>query len=183
MRTTVYLVRHAEAETNVDPLFKGEIDGLTTSGLEDGKALGSYFKAFRVADVYTSDVLRAKLTATEIGGAIGKEPIVLDFLKERKVTYTNTSEYTHDEPFSDMRSRILEAKHFLENLPQGHFVLVSHAIFLKALLSFLLLGDMTTEEQSKNISDVLILENSSITKCMYNKDKSKWRMESLNQQM
>jgi broad specificity phosphatase PhoE len=137
MRTTVYLVRHAEAETNADPLYKGEINGLTETGMKQAECLGSYFKTVHLEKVFTSDVLRARATAEGISKITRKEVVVVKNISERKVKYISSSEYKDEESFQDLETRVLETKNYLENLSDGHFAFVSHAIFLKALIALL----------------------------------------------
>ena len=71
-------------------------------------------------------------------------------------------------------------KEFLENLPVGNFVFVGHAIFLKALVSYLLVGDSNADELLEKISDSIIIDNASVSKFMYNKEKLSWKVEFLN---
>ena len=85
MKTNIYLVRHAECESNINPIFNGAVNGLTEKGIMQAKTIGHYFKDRNINKVFTSDILRAKETAKEI--SLEKSPIILLFLKERSVIY------------------------------------------------------------------------------------------------
>ncbi len=181
MKTNIYFTRHAECQSNIDPFFTGDLNGLTEKGVNQAKVIGQYFKNRNISDVFTSDILRAKETAKEI--YFPKEPIVLNFLKERSVIYQNTAEYLPKEDYKTFEQRLSESKTFLENLPEGNFVVVSHAIFLKALISCLLLNDSSNEEYIEEISSHLIIDNASISKFIFNKEKNKWKVDYINKKI
>ena len=145
------------------------------------KNLGAYFKNIKVTQIFTSNILRAQLTAKEIGNVIQKEPIVLDGVGERKVEYLNASEYTFIETSDDFYWRIIATKQTFENLPEGRFIFVGHAIFLKSLLAYMILGDEVTEKVCDRMGDVLVVDNGTVSKCIYNHEKQKWRIGSLNE--
>ena len=180
MRTKIYFVRHAEAQTNVDPFFKGEVNGLTETGLEQAKLVAGYFKNIQIAEIFTSDSVRAKLTAFEIEKVIDKKLSTKEFFNERSVVYINSTTFENKETFESFIKRLVEVKEFLENLPVGNFVFVGHAIFLKALVSYLLVGDSNADELLEKISDSIIIDNASVSKFMYNKEKLSWKVEFLN---
>lgn len=183
MRTTIYLVRHAEAETNVNPLFSGEVNGLTEIGLQQSKNLASYFKNIRIVQIFTSDILRAKLTANEIATGLNKEVVVLGNTVERKIHYSSPTDYKPTETFEDFDVRLRKTKQFFENLPEGRYIFVGHAIFIKALVSYLMLGDQISEKLCESISDTLVIDNGTVSKCIYNTEKQKWRIASLNEKV
>ncbi len=180
MRTTVYFVRHAEAQSNINPLHGHTLNDLTNLGILQSQQLASYFKEKRIKDIFSSPILRALLTAEEIGKVLGIKPIVLDFTEERTVNYKNDIDYEHKESFDDFMLRLKETKHYLESLPEGHVIFVGHAIFIKAIISYIVASGLFTQELSDQISSTLIIDNASISKCIFNKDKSVWRIDSLN---
>lgn len=130
---------------------------MTEKGIKQSRAVTKYFKDRKISSVFSSDVLRAKLTAKEISDHLEKEIIVLDFLKERSVVYKSPNDYSYKENGDSFKQRLLQAKDFLQNLPEGDFVVVSHAIFLKAFISFLLLENYFNDELSEQISSRLII--------------------------
>ena len=176
-------MRHAECESNVNPFFDGIIDGLTEKGINQSKTVASYFKDRNISNVFSSDILRAKLTAKEISDFFNKEVSILEFLKERSIVYKGPDDWSYKEDAGSFKKRLSQAKDFLQNLPEGDFVVVSHAIFLKALISYLLLEDFFTEELSNQISNRLIIDNVSISKFMFNKEKSKWKLDYINKKL
>ena len=67
MTTTVYLIRHAEAEGNLYRRIQGQYDSrITELGMKQILALRERFAHTQVAGVYSSDLTRAKTTAQAI---------------------------------------------------------------------------------------------------------------------
>lgn len=180
MRTKIYLIRHAEAQINADPMLKGGGDALTERGQREAQMLAERFRGLPIENVYTSKILRARLTADEIGRSINKTPIIIESLKERKVIYTNAHEYTHEETFENLKGRVIETKYFLENLPHEQMVVVSHALFLRAFLGYIVFGDLLTEELLQRVTRTFVISNAAISIFEYNQEKERWHVESWN---
>lgn len=67
MSTTIYLVRHAEAEGNLGRRCHGHYDSmLTRRGLEQAEVVGKRFADTYLDAVYSSDLWRARFTAMAI---------------------------------------------------------------------------------------------------------------------
>lgn len=67
MVTKIYLVRHAEAEGNVQEFFQGNIDtSLTEKGLQQLECLAERFRGISFDVLYSSPFLRAKKTAEAV---------------------------------------------------------------------------------------------------------------------
>ena len=206
MRTRIYFVRHAEAQSNANPDFDGStgaLDNLTETGQKQADALVSRFKDIKIDAIYASNILRAELTAKEISKATGMEIQTLPYIREikgsfpdkflyaglpqgemiehvRKIVHHPTWEPSMDETFESFKARIVELKNFLENSTHKHVVVVSHARFLKAFASYIMLGELLTEELSAHIALKLTVGNTAVSKLEYNHDKSKWRIETWN---
>ncbi len=72
MSTTIYLVRHAEAEGNVGRRCHGFYDSLLTRrGREQAEVVGKRFADEPIAAVYSSDLSRARSTARAIAAPHG----------------------------------------------------------------------------------------------------------------
>lgn len=65
--TTVYLIRHAEAEGNLYRIAHGQYDGLITDrGYQQLRVLKKRFDDVPIDAVYSSDLFRARTTARAI---------------------------------------------------------------------------------------------------------------------
>ena len=179
MKNTIYLIRHAEAQSNINPLHVGEAY-LTEEGILQSQKLAEYLSHKRIDDIYVSEVLRAKLTAQEISKMVNKISIELNFLKERKGSYSERMVFRPEESFRDMSKRVMEAVHFFENLEGKCVVVVSHAIFLKTLLAYIMTENLVDENVVSKIEDVLVIDNCTLSKIVFNNDKKKWRILELN---
>jgi probable phosphoglycerate mutase len=209
MRTRIYFVRHAEAQSNANPDFdasKGALDNLTEKGQSQAVQLALRFQHIPVEAIYSSAILRAELTAKEIGIVTGLEPKILPYIKEIKGSFPDKFLFKNvpedvmieevrkivhhpiwlpemDETFNSFKSRIVELKNFLESLEYKHVVVVSHARFIKAFASYIMLGELLTEELSAEISLRLTVGNTAVSKFEYNHDKAKWRIENWNDEV
>lgn len=181
MRIRIYFVRHAEAESNVNPLFEG-VNGLTDLGTKQAELLAERFKDIPVEVIYSSKILRAEITAQAIEKVTDTKPTSLEYIKERKCTYSEESGTIYTESFDDLQKRLIETKQFLEQSKYKHIVVVSHALFLKALISSLMLGDHLTEELCLKITNTITIDNTAVTKFVFDTEKNKWRLEFLNDQ-
>lgn len=179
MRTTIYLVRHAEAQSNTNIHHIGEAY-LTEEGVVQAERLAKYLSTKSILNIYSSKILRARLTAQEISKTVDKVPIELGFLKERNGTYSSDSIFTPEETFSDMLVRVREAKSFLESLPEGSVAVVSHAIFIKSLLAHIMMPWVESEKMMSEIEDTLVIDHATISQLVFNKEKKRWRIMSLN---
>jgi len=65
--TTIYIIRHAEADGNLYRRVHGQFDGLvTTRGLKQIRCLMERFRKVKVDAVYASDLYRTRLTSTAL---------------------------------------------------------------------------------------------------------------------
>ncbi len=179
MRTCVYFIRHGESLSNVDPSFEGE-DILSDVGTRQAELVSSRFKHVKIEGLYHSGILRALKTAEEIQKVTGVEPTLCDFLKERKGSFSEGSDFRYDETFEELKGRLYETKRFLESISYKNVVVIGHAIFLKSFVGYLMLGDQLTEDLLKGVEDTLVAENTGVSKFVFNKEKSKWRIMSWN---
>ena len=80
---TVHLIRHGQSQFNAMGRVQGHTNSpLTPRGHEQAKATGEALKGREISAVYTSDLLRARETAGEIGSVLGMEPQPVEGLRE-----------------------------------------------------------------------------------------------------
>lgn len=179
MRIYIYLIRHAQCESNINPHHEGE-DILSDLGKTEAHLLAEHFRDMRINAIYTSAILRAQQTGEEVAKVTGVKPEVHTCLKERSGKFDSTSTYIHAEDFSSLKERIIETKELFEKAINKHTVVISHAIFIKAFLAYIMAGEQLTEEILKGIDDALVIDNAGVSVLVFNTEKSKWRIMSLN---
>ena len=81
--TSIYLVRHAEAEGNLYRLAQGQFDGLVTRrGYDQIRALRRRFEGIHIDAVYSSDLFRARTTARAVSEPRDLPVILREELRE-----------------------------------------------------------------------------------------------------
>jgi len=84
--TKIFLIRHAESEGNIYRRAHGHYNGLITDrGYRQIEQLSQRFEDVHVDAVYSSDLFRAKTTATAISEPKGLEINTTDMLREVKM--------------------------------------------------------------------------------------------------
>ncbi|MBQ9492371.1 MAG: GNAT family N-acetyltransferase [Oscillibacter sp.] len=84
--TTIYLIRHAEAEGNLYRIVQGQRDStLTDRGWRQVRALETRFEGVPIDAVYSSDLYRARATATAISRPRGLSVRGVPDLREIRV--------------------------------------------------------------------------------------------------
>jgi probable phosphoglycerate mutase len=83
-----------------------------------------------------------------------------------------------------LRDVINRARKFRNELIKDYrgknIIVVSHGLFITAFLTLLILGDNYEDEMFKKVSEMIFLENTSITHLEYNKKSDLWRIHCLN---
>lgn len=83
--TRICLVRHGETDWNAAGRLQGHIDiELNEAGHAQARALARRLAGERFAAIYSSDLTRARQTATAIAAALGQEVRLLADLRERR---------------------------------------------------------------------------------------------------
>jgi len=83
-----------------------------------------------------------------------------------------------------MRDVINRAITFKKELLSRHtgknIIIVSHGLFITSFVTLLLLGDNYEDAKFKDVSELIRLENTSITHIVYDETKKTWEIKSLN---
>ncbi|AEH51920.1 histidine phosphatase family protein [Pseudothermotoga thermarum] len=176
---TIYLVRHAKTDWNDLGLWQGTSDvPLNEEGIKQAEKLAKRFSKLPIEAVFTSPLKRSYQTAKIIASEKGLQPIVDELLIECRIDLWNglTMEETlkrfkkeHDEwsknpdaqingveSLSSVKARMIK---FFQQIVAKDFnqvVVVSHAIALRMLISWILGLEIPNHVNFK-------LENASIT--------------------
>ncbi len=195
--TEIFLIRHAQAEGNLYRIMQGHWNGgVTALGFEQIDALAERFKAVDIDAVYSSDLYRAKVTAT----AITKHhdlPIITDwYLRETDIGiletkffadlvhdypetmggFANDPEHWHlegSEPIYEVRERGCACLRKIADANPGRTIaVVSHGVTIRAIMSGI------TGISLNNKEELPAFGNTSVTKLGY--DNGVFTVEYMN---
>ena len=195
--TEIYVVRHVQAEGNLYRHMQGQWDGdVTPMGRQQRDALALRFRDIPVDAVYSSDLYRARFTATAITrfhdlpirtdarlreiniGRWEAEPFANIFWEEPELIASFMGDPEHfympgAETYHDVRKRAVEALcEIAEANPDRTVVITTHGITIRCLLTWVLgcpLGDTET---------VPIFHNTGVAKLRY--ENGRFTVEMLN---
>lgn len=179
----LWLVRHGETPWNAEGRFQGHYDvNLSPQGLHQAYRVAERLAACRQSfdGLYSSDLQRAALTAKPIAEALHLTPIYDPRLREiyagelqgllrseAQARYPGFHQAVQRDPWNTPRpggesmadlARRVEA--FLEELPQGRFIVVTHGGVIRALLKIVL-------ELENGAWRRFQIQNTSITRLLY----------------
>ncbi len=196
--TTIYLVRHCEAEGNVLGVYQGISDSdITDTGKKQLEFLGKRFRDIHIDKVYSSPLIRAYKTAQAIaeqkdleiitdsglieisGGVIEGMKFTDIFKNYPELEYKWCHEFhtfapENGEAIKDTYERVWAAvkKIVMEN--DGKAVaLASHGGTLRTLICRLTVGKL------ENINTVPFSDNTAVSKIIF-EDAEHWRCEYIN---
>ncbi|MBR1455833.1 MAG: GNAT family N-acetyltransferase [Oscillospiraceae bacterium] len=158
--TEIYLIRHAQAEGNVYRMMQGHWDGdVTALGLRQIDALAARFRTVRVDALYSSDLYRARLTASAVSRSHPLPLHTTPLLREINVGRWETlffGNVIHDEPelahaftyeqdrfsieggetYAEVGERAYaELERIARAHPGGSVAVVSHGVTIRCILS------------------------------------------------
>lgn len=189
---TVYLIRHGESTNNVKRKDDNHLDirvdsSLTKKGIKQAKNTGKKLKKSKskIDKIYSSPYPRATQTAEAISKILKKDYEVLEFTHERsndkhRSHFENIYNLNEEggENFESIKDRARKTLEFLENSTNNNIALVSHGIFLRVLLAFIVLGEDLTQKQAESFMRKFMTKNSGITK-LYRFEES-WMLATWN---
>lgn len=115
MKTTIYLIRHAEAYGNKHRVFHGISDSsLTENGMEQVKRAANALMQYEIDTIYSSDLKRAYMTAAYYANKAGLGVNIHKGLRE-----INGGEW-EDLPWSVLPKRFPNEYYTWENEPHLH---------------------------------------------------------------
>ncbi len=179
----LWLVRHGETPWNAEGRFQGHYDiGLSPHGLHQAYRVAERLAASRYAfnGLYSSDLGRALLTARPIAEALGLTPIPDPRIREihagelqgllrseMEARYPEFHRAIQQDPWNtkrpggeSMADLAARVQSFLDDLPEGRFIVVTHGGVIRAALKIVLNLDNGTWGKFQ-------IQNTSITRLLY----------------
>ncbi|MFZ2500733.1 MAG: histidine phosphatase family protein [Minisyncoccia bacterium] len=212
MRTRrFYFVRHGETLLNAQHIRQGVDGALSEKGREQAKKVGEYLKHFPIRKIISSTYPRAQETATiiatclkasvkhspllaerrnpsEIIGKSTQDPDVVRIADQMDLAYHDDEyRFSDEENFIDLRARAKTCLDYLSSRWATETVVITHHVFLKMLVAYLLYRDRLHASDFVKLSFFNYSDNAGITVCEYHPWKffSKtrgWEVVSYNEQ-
>ena len=192
MSKLIYFVRHGETANNAKGVRQGPEGPLSEKGrgqvLTTAKRFpkGSGRPQAIIASPYERTIETAQIIATELGI---KKIEYCDLLKERRnpteiighagteknvkqiVDYIDNSfhddnlRYADEENFTDLKERARKLLSYIAKRPEERMIMVTHKIFLRMVVSYMLLGEKLTASEYNNLSYLNPINNASMAIC------------------
>ncbi|OGI95675.1 hypothetical protein A2917_00600 [Candidatus Nomurabacteria bacterium RIFCSPLOWO2_01_FULL_42_17] len=201
----IYLVRHGETESNAKNIRQGPEGLLNEQGKAQALATAQRFpkQKGRPQVIISSPYERAKETAEIIGHELGMDVEYTNLLVERKNPteiigredrerdvrkiidridksfHADDLRYRDEENFVDLKERAKELLTYIKRRPEERMIMVTHGIFLKMIVSYMLYGESLTASQYNNLSYLNPINNAGMAICAYNTHlfkKSEWKL-------
>jgi broad specificity phosphatase PhoE len=201
----IYFVRHGETVLNSEGIRQGSEGSLTEKGREQALATALRFPKHKGHPqiIYASPFERAKETAEIIAKELNLKIKYTDLLKERKnpseiighfggepgvrqiINRIDKSYHADDlrvsdeENFTDLKKRAEKLLNFISRRYHKRIIMVTHKIFLKMVISFMLHGDKLTASQYNSLSYFNPIDNASMAICLYTHHwfkKNEWKL-------
>jgi len=197
---TIYIVRHGESEGNIGNVRQSPESNLTQVGIEQSKNIARFFDNIKIDHFISSPFNRAKQTADIIKDFIKVDYIEKDFLRERRrpseqigkikkspeslesvrmyqEAFVRGEKYKDGEDFNELMGRVKESFDYLDRLDTENILVVTHGTFLRAFLSFIVLGGLVTPNSCFSFIKNIKVMNGTVSVFVV-KDAS-WKVTSL----
>jgi len=206
-----YLIRHGETVLNMQHIRQGEEGGLSENGRRQAERLGRHFKRFHITCIISSTYERARETATiintflkvpiiysalfverrnpsEIIGKPRDNPEIKQIIDKMDLAYhVDDYRFSDEENFIDLKKRARKCLSLLARQGARETVIVTHHVFLKILIAYLLYRERLHAADFVKLSFFNFSDNASITVCEFHPWKflsrtRGWQVISFNDQ-
>ena len=206
-----YFVRHGETFLNEQHIRQGEDGGLSENGKRQAEAVGVYLKRFPIERIISSAYPRAKETSEivnkhlkvriiyspllaerrnpkDIIGKSTRDPDVTRIVDEMDNSYHEDDyRFSDEENFIDLKKRARKCLNLLARQGAREMCIVTHHVFLKALIAYLLYRKRLSAADFVKLSFFNMSDNAGITICEFHPWKifsptRGWKVISYNEQ-
>ncbi len=192
-----YFIRHGQTILNKEHIKQNNKGGLTEAGKEQAERIGEYLKQYNIQKMYVSPYERTTETAEIINKSLNTSVRYSPLLVERRnpseivgksyydlevkkiidlidLSYhADDMRYSDEENFNDLKKRARKCLDFLGSSFSWRIVVVTHGVFLKMLLSYILNGKDLHNSAYVRLSFFNPADNGGVTVCEYTPWK-KW---------
>lgn len=184
---TFYFVRHGESILNAKGIRQGPDGSLSEKGLAQAEWAGEMLKDEKISVILASPYQRTKETAdgvnkalkvpieysdtlierrnpSEIVGKLRNDPEVLKIVDLIDNSYHDDNyRYSDEENFADMKARAKRCLAYLESRKEKNICVVTHSIYLKLFIGYMLKGESLTAQDYAKLSFFNSSNNAGIT--------------------
>jgi len=201
----IYFVRHGETVLNAGGVRQGPEGSLTEQGRAQALATAKRFPKHKgrpqiiyaspfertreTAEIIAkelnmkvkySDLLKERKNPTEIIGHWGGEPGIKNIIDRIDKSYhADDLRVSDEENFTDLKKRAKKLLGFISRRYHKRIIMVTHGIFLKMVISYMLYGDKLTASQYNNLSYFNPINNAGMAICSYKHHwlkKNEWKL-------
>lgn len=201
----IYFVRHGETESNAKGIRQGSEGHLNEKGRAQALATAQRFPKHKggpqviISSPYErtrdtaeiigkqldmpveySDLLVERKNPTEIIGHQGGEKEVRKIIDRiDKSFHDDNLRYADEENFVDLKERAKKLLAYIVERPEERIIMITHGIFLKMVISFMLEGEKLTASEYNNLSYLNPINNASMAICSYTTyffKKNEWKL-------
>ena len=201
----IYFVRHGETENNAKGIRQGPEGPLSAKGREQALETAKRFpkRKGRPQVIIASPYQRTEETAKIIAKELGMKVKYSDLLVERrnpteiighsggerevraiidridKSYHADDLRISDEENFTDLKARAKKLLRFIRWRSEKRIIMVTHGIFLKMVVSYMLKGESLTASEYNNLSYFNPIDNASMAICSYKHHwlkKNEWKV-------
>lgn len=205
----IYFVRHGETENNALGIRQGPEGSLTEKGRGQALATAKRFpkEKGRPQIIISSPYERTKETSSIISQEIGVKVIYSELLTERRNPsevigrsgaepeirkiidridnsyHADDLRFSDEENFIDLKKRAKKLLSYISRRREERIIMVTHKIFLKVVVSFMIYGDKLTASQYNSLSFFNPINNAGMAICLYTHHyfkKDEWELLTWN---
>jgi probable phosphoglycerate mutase len=190
---TIYFVRHGESEQNALGIKQGPDGSLSEKGRKQAQETAEKFPHHKGKPqiIYASPYQRTRETADIIAKELKLKIKYCDLLKERrspsvvvgrsatdpdvrlimdridKSFHEDSLRYSDEENFLDLKKRAKRLLKFIAGRGRKRIVMVTHGIFLKVVIAYMLHGEKLTAYEYNKLSFFNPADNAGLTICRF----------------
>ena len=194
MKKTIYLVRHGESEGNVSETGNMNHSPLTEKGRKQAEFLAKRCRDLDLKTIVASPLERAKETAQIIASSIKMDIEFSELFVEKrnpsavlgKVIETPDQQviwralwdnfhipgfkHSDEENFAELKNRAQKAMDYLASRPEEKILVVSHGVFLRALMALVILGTDLDGRECRQFMALMETHNTGLSVLKYNNE-------------
>lgn len=187
----IYFVRHGETILNAAHIRQDDKGGLSDKGKQQARDTGERLKEMHIQKFFCSPFERAKETAEIIRTFVSRPIEYTDLLAERRNPteivgkkyddpevvkiinlidggyHEDNLRYSDEENFQDLKDRAAKLLPFLEKQEEHTICCVTHGIYLKMILAYMLKREDLHAPEYVKLSFFNKADNAGITLCRY----------------